>query len=321
MGARKAAAVGCALAALAGLAACASSAGAGRVLRAHTAGLMGVTRLRLVSGAWLSNAVIDYYLPANGQELATGDRYLAKMNAALNDEAYNCMETFKGIANDVMYARNIELYLNPPEGSPLLKGWAGENVSGVPNIFALADLASGGTLAPILIGSPNPRPIRAARQEMITERYARCQAIATTAFRSSNAVGNELTNSWISEALSLQRSDPVRISFRRFGACVRAENAPPSAGGSPEAFDEWLTKLLEPTVADPYGDTRLIERDSVLDNYWTKVFVKCAAPALEVEYRIQTRSQALFVRRNRLLIDDLVRDVAYCFSRLDRRFG
>jgi hypothetical protein len=243
----------------------------------------------------LSGAVVDFFLPATGQQLTTGLDFFGSESRLENAMAFRCMADHDFGPKAAPMIRYTELYINPLQGSPQAAGWQGENMSGVPNLYNLRALKHGGLLAEVLTGSPNAPAAPAAEANAVYMYYTRCQERAGAMFAQVATAGAALAARWARAVMAVQASSGVRAAFSRFDACARRVGAPASAASSPDGFRDWLADLVSPPMPDPYGRKGLILSELRADRRWTAVFIACAGPVIPLEDRLQVAAQNAFM--------------------------
>lgn len=267
----------------------------------------------------LSGAAVYRFLPATGAQLAAGVGFFHAQNVLRNVITDRCMAGFGFGSSAQPFVTYFEKYINPPQGSPLVPGWGGENDSNVPNLYDLPPLAHGGLLAPVRTGSPNPT-IPAAELQAIRADFQRCQYRSWRPFQPLFHAGWTLSVLWQHQAAAVEATGPVQAAYAAFGSCVRRRGAPTKAAGSPDSYSYWLTALVAPSIPDPYGQTTLIAGEVKLDRRWTTVFTGCLGPVLRVQDPLLLKAQAAFLQAHYQQVLAVQRLADHAVSSVDRRY-
>jgi hypothetical protein len=268
----------------------------------------------------LNGAVVDFYLPATGQQLSAGMRYFIAQSHVENAMAFRCMAGHSFSPQARPLVRYTELYMDPLLGSPQLAGWGGENMSGIPDLYNLAGLEQGGLLAEILAGSPPPPPLPAAKANALYEYYFQCQNRAAVAFARISHDGGLLAAQWLRMVSAVQATTRVRAAYAGFTACSRRSGVPAKAATSPDSFRNWLADKVTPPMPDPYGHKALISAEVRTDRQWTAVFISCVKPVLPLLDRLQLAARTAFLTAHYQQVLSLQQLADRVLSSLIRRY-
>jgi len=269
----------------------------------------------------IASAAIDSFIPAGGAQVTKGNKFVASQNRLRNLIARRCMRQHHLSRAAQPYVRWVERYVDPPQDYAMAPGWEGENVSLVPNLYNLHRLASGGLLAEVQTGSPNPPSgLPGGEGNRIGSMYQGCRVRAWKPFKTLYHDGTVLADLFAPQVAAIQASPRVKAASAQFGSCVRGQHAPARAALSPDAFRTWLSDRVHPRIADFYGKTALIEHEAAADRHWTRVFVTCAGPLLSVEQRLQLQRQLAFVRAHYRQLLALRRMADSITSALERQY-
>jgi hypothetical protein len=261
----------------------------------------------------LAQDALYSFLPATGAQGALGAQFDHQVAVLEIARTNSCMARYSYSGKAGALARNFELYVNPPLGSPYVPGWVPSDIASVPNLYDLTLLAHG-LLSEVMTGSPNGPSVPPAVYNAIDNRFTHCQNLAAQPFTRMDSEGMSVYP-WVQRVKAIQASPPAVAANRGYGACVQRHGAPATAAQSPDAFWYWLNNLVSPTIG---GSRQQIAARTALDRRWTHVFVTCAAGVLAVEGRLQLAAQKVYLDQHYDQVLAVERLAIQTISRVDR---
>jgi hypothetical protein len=237
---------------------------------------------------------VSYFFPATGQEFTAGARFAGTVQSLESRAVASCM------ARSGFHVQ--------AETAAEAAAEAFDNAQ-FPD---LARITRTGLLNPSLAmtGKPAPRP-PAARRAVYYRAVSACEHAAASVFAPLMTAVGGLSAAWLQYVTRIQSSPAVRAEVSGyFTVCARQHAVPPSSAGSFDAFLAFVTGQ----------ESRARTQSAVLaaDRRWAKVFAWCARPVVQLQERLQSARQAVFLQAHAAQVRALQSAAARAIARSER---
>ena len=216
---------------------------------------------------------LDFAVPATGAEFTTGAQFISKV-FWLRDQLRSVCMARSGFHVPVTPA-----------------GAYASDFAGSTQFPDLARITRMGNFGPVTPLQPPTVRILPSQRHAFSADMNRCRAAAgrpVTAFAHASV---PLTESWMSSVLSLRDSAKVRQAWIGATSCLEQAGIPAADAGSFEAFFAYEGSLGIKADATKASVLRV-------DEHWAPIFVRCAAPVVEIEEPLQSAQRALFIQHH-----------------------
>lgn len=225
----------------------------------------------IIPSSNLSAEALDSFIPASGQEYATGTQFDGLLYALQY-----------GITNACMIQHGFDELAGHGISA---SAYAAQDVdnSQFPDLARIARTRSfdtgDGFQAP-------PGPPQAEQKTYNTDSQ-RCDEVANEPFLGLLHAGSRLEDQWFVILNAIQASAPVRAKLAGFAACVESEGTPPSSATSLGSFLAWETGV----------DThvKILAGIHAIDRHWAPIFARCAGPTVRLQEELQLAARTAFL--------------------------
>jgi hypothetical protein len=238
---------------------------------------------------------VSYFFPATGQQFTAGARFAGTVQSLESRAVASCMaRSGFHVQAETTAEATAEAFDNT-------------------QFPDLARITKTGLLNPSLAvaGKPAPRP-PAARGAAYYKAVSACEHAAAREFAPMITAAGGLSAAWLQDVTRVQASPAVRAQVSGyFTVCARQHAVPPSSAGSFDAFLAFVTGQ----------ESRARTQSAVLavDRRWAKVFAWCARPVVQLQERLQSARQAVFLQTHAAQIRALQSAVARAIARTERQ--
>jgi hypothetical protein len=215
---------------------------------------------------------VSYFFPATGLEFTAGARFAGTTESLESRAVASCM------ARSGFHVQ--------AETAAEAAAEAFDNAQ-FPD---LARIARTGLLNPSLAvtGKPAPRP-PAARRAAYYSAVSDCEHAAASVLAPMMTAAVGLSAAWLQDVTRIQSSPAVQAEVSGyFTICARQHAVPPSSAGSFGVFLAFVTGQESRARTQIAG--------LAVDRRWAKVFAWCARPVVQLQERLQSASQAVFLQ-------------------------